>query len=78
MTPLILPGSPAYFETLANVSMFWNQQESIGQEEFSLVYRPGSLIPEAVSSNELIDYLYGGEYDERLDEVESSEDNAEY
>lgn len=37
----------------------------------NFIFRSGSMVAEAVEESELEEYLEGGEYDERMDEIES-------
>lgn len=63
---LALPGTPEYNRFLA--------VPPPNQGERFYVVRPGSAgIMEAVSDDELDEYLLSGEYDERLDEIANDE-----
>ena len=68
---IILPGDPEFDLTLGtSLPLDWNQHSS----EFAFVARAGSGILETVSMDELEDYLYGGEYDDRLQEIGEESD----
>lgn len=74
---LILPGDDEFDQTLASAQMLMQpgfaEKRAALSGEFALVYRPGSLIPEMVPLAEAQEYLMGGEYDERLLEIEEPE-----
>lgn len=72
---LILPGMPDFDETIACIMPFDWQQIANKCDGFQFVARAGSGLLEAVPNNQVIDYLYGGEYDERLNEIGENEDN---
>lgn len=80
MSNLILPGSPQFEETLANPGEFWFRQ---GQRELSgdcvfiqPVGQGGLLMP--VSAKEAEEYLWGGEYDEAVNEFDGEPNNYEW
>ncbi|AKG21493.1 hypothetical protein IJ00_09550 [Calothrix sp. 336/3] len=67
---IILPGSEAYVETLQYMPLFWKQAAN---EKGCAIFvcRPGSGgLLEAINQDEYIEYTEGGEYDERLQELE--------
>lgn len=71
---LILPGDPEFYETLgASLPPGWQSVRDSQNGDFGFIVRPGSCLLEPVSGNELDEYLDGGEYDERLDELEQIE-----
>lgn len=67
MSLLILPGNPLYDLTLG-----LNLPPALAGSFF--VARAGSGLLEAVSEQEFNEYLYGGEYDERLTETGEGEE----
>lgn len=75
-SPLILPGDPAFSFTLATARRpDWRQREQVMGEPMSFVVEPGSGLARPVSQAELEEYLEGGEYDERLDEIGEMDDD---
>lgn len=70
MPRLILPGDPEFYMTLGTVT-----PPAAPDQVF--IVRAGSLILEPASPDEVDEYLHSGEYDQRLDEMES-EDSWEY
>lgn len=69
MSCLILPGDPLFNETLASPPPDWGAHRDQYHGACHYVVRPGSMLMEAVSPGELEEYLNGGEYDERLEEI---------
>lgn len=69
VSPLILPGDPEFYETLENPEMFdWRRFADLkGSAMFVVRAETGML--DCVTSNELIDYIHGGEYQERLSQM---------
>lgn len=65
---LILPGSPLYYQTLASPPPLAGGQERL------FVVRTGSGILEPATPSEMREYLDGGEYDQRLEELEQEDD----
>lgn len=75
---LILPGDPEFDFTLAtSPPPGWGQTANRGEGSFHFVVEPGSGLMRAVTPTELTDYLEGGEYDDRLDEIEGDWDDWE-
>lgn len=72
---LILPGDPEFSETLATPPPNWREIAARLSGEFAFVARSQSGILEPVSLSELDEYIEGGEYDERLEEL--GEDDLE-
>lgn len=68
-SPLILPGDVEYECTL-------NGTLPPVQEGIQPLYiqRPGSLLLEVATPEEMTEYLLSGEYDERLDEMPDDDD----
>lgn len=71
---IILPGDPGFYETLGNLPPNWGQVAANTSGDFSLIARAGTGILEAVSTQEVEEYLWGGEYDERLLEMGDDDD----
>lgn len=67
---IILPGDPEFELTLGIIS-----PPSTAEAVF--IVRAGSLLMEPVSPAEATEYLYGGEYEERLAEIDADETTAE-
>lgn len=72
-SPLILPGDPEFYETLGHPPPGWQQVAAACNDGIALIARAGSGILEAVSWDEAEEYLEGGEYDERLEELGENE-----
>lgn len=71
---LLLPGDPEFDATLGlNLPPNWRQFAQSNHGDFGFVARAGSGILEPVTFDGLIDYVEGGEYDERLDELDDDE-----
>lgn len=71
MTPsgVILPTHPMYAPTLnQSLPPGWESQTQ-GQNQGLFVCRPGSDLLVRASERELSEYLYGGEYEQRQDEL---------
>ena len=76
---LILPGDPEYSLTLgANLPPGWHQVRAQTNGSFALVARAGSGLLEAVPWNEVEEFLEGGEYDQRMAEMEALEDDESF
>lgn len=67
MPRLILPGDPEFYTTLGTVT-----PPAAPDQVF--IVRAGSLILEPASPDEVDEYLNGGEYDERLQEMGDCEE----
>jgi hypothetical protein len=74
---LILPGDPEFNLTLATPPPNWRQVAEQLSGEYAFVARAGSGMLEPVSFRELDEYLDGGEYDDRLEEIEAEEERDE-
>jgi hypothetical protein len=67
---LFLPGDPGFDETLATPPPDWGRAAAADGQSYAFVVRPGSGgVAEAVTLEELEDFLDGGEYEERLQEI---------
>ena len=67
---LILPGNPLFDLTLATPRPDWRDIAVRDGNTYAFVAEPGSGLMRPVTESELEDYLYGGEYDARLAEIE--------
>lgn len=70
---LILPGDPEFNEILATPPPNWGQVAARLSGEFAFVARADSGILEPVSMRELDDYIEGGEYDMRLEQLDDED-----
>ena len=71
MSKLILPGDPLFDRTLAMTPPAnWREIAARTTGEFAFIMRSDSGLMEPVSHRELDEYLYGGEYEERLEDVD--------
>ncbi|WNZ24848.1 hypothetical protein HJG54_19675 [Leptolyngbya sp. NK1-12] len=75
---LILPGDPEFETTLATaLPPDWIAvAERMGQQCCFVADRDSGLLRPATDA-ELTEYLYGGEYDERLEAIEALEETDE-
>lgn len=70
MGELILPGDPEFDETLGiALPPGWEDYANHLGEACSFVVDPHSGLMRPASPEELDDYLYGGEYEERLNAI---------
>lgn len=67
MVDLILPGDIRYEMTLAHPSLFLLAQNDKKVEIAGWVYDCETGLPRATTQTEMLDYIYGGEYEERLE-----------
>ncbi|NJO76156.1 MAG: hypothetical protein HC833_21830 [Leptolyngbyaceae cyanobacterium RM1_406_9] len=71
---IILPGDPEFDLTLGlNLPPNWGQVAHQTWGQTACIARAESGLLEAVSGEELIEYLEGGEYDQRLAEIDEDE-----
>ena len=70
MGKIILPGDPLFEETLLSPRPDWQQVAARDTNTYAFVAEPGSGLMRPVTEQELDEYLYGGEYDERLSEID--------
>ncbi len=70
---LILPGDPLFNETMLIPPPNWGEVAARDGNTYAFVCEPGSGLMRPVTMDELDEYLDGGEYDERLAEIESDE-----
>lgn len=67
---LILPGHPLFNLTLATPRPDYQDKAARDGNTYAFVAEPNSGLMRPVTSEELEEYLYGGEYEERLDEID--------
>lgn len=80
MSNLILPGTLEFSIALTEIPPVptWRAQAEKSNGDTYLICRSGSLgLMEAVTRKEWEDYVYGGELDDRMDEIEELEDQLE-
>ena len=63
---LILPQNPIFQETLDNIPFFWGAMQKEASGMVHLATDPESGLMRPCSDKEFEEYLFGGEYDERL------------
>jgi hypothetical protein len=71
---LILPGDPLFAETLLTPRPDWREIAAKDGDTYAFIAEPGSGLMRPAGSADLEEYLYGGEYDERLEEIEEEEE----
>ena len=70
-SPLILPGNPLFDATLATaIPPNWREVAEQAQAQPAYVACAGSGLLRPASPEELVEYLEGGEFDEREEELE--------
>jgi hypothetical protein len=70
---IILPGDPEFDWTLITPPPDWRQAAAKDPDGFAFVVESCGLVRVA-TGDDLEEYLYGGEYDERLKEIGESEE----
>lgn len=74
---LLLPGDPEFDWTLASsLPPSWRAAAAAIGEQVAFVAEAGSGLLRPATAEELNDYLYGGEYDDRLDEIGDGDELA--
>jgi len=72
---LILPGDPEFDEVLGQtLTPGWKDYAARNNEVYFVADEAGLLRP--VNARELDEYLEGGEYDQRLEQIGDTEDNG--
>lgn len=72
---LILPGSPEFEETLGiALTPGWKDYAARHNEIYFVVDESGLMRP--VNHRELTEYLEGGEYDQRLEQIGDTQENG--
>ena len=74
MTRLILPGNPLFDITLLTPRPDWREKANADGNTYAFVVDADSGLTRPATSQELEEYLYGGEYDERLVQMGESEE----
>lgn len=73
---LLLPGEPGFAEILAYTPPpNWREVAARDGTSYAYVAEPGSALLRAVGMAELEEYLEGGEYDDRLAELDDWEED---
>jgi len=70
---IILPGDPGWDWTLTQPPPDWRNMAAKDPDGFAFVFEPSGIMRVATSTD-LEEYLYGGEYDERLAEIGMSDE----
>lgn len=66
-----MPGDPQFDSTLAvNLPFGWRNNANQNHGEIAFVADSSTGLLRPVNNAQLEDYLYGGEYDERMGEIE--------
>lgn len=75
---LILPGDPEFSFTLATaIPLDWRNSAKQQAAAVSFVADCNSGLLRPATQSELTDYLYGGEYDERMDLIDGLADSGD-
>jgi hypothetical protein len=70
MTEIILPDNPLFYDTLFRFQPpDWFSKASQDGNSIRFVFRKNTGLMEAVTEEELEEYLNGGEYEERLEDI---------
>lgn len=69
MSLLILPGNPLFDLTLLTPRPDWKDIAAKDGDTYAFVVDANTGLTRPATSNELEEYLYGGEYDERLSQI---------
>ncbi|MEL7406332.1 MAG: hypothetical protein AAFN00_05140 [Cyanobacteria bacterium J06558_2] len=69
---LCLPGDPGFEETLLTPRPDWGQKAAADGNTYAFVVGEDGLARPA-TSEELEEYMYGGEYDERMAQIDELE-----
>ncbi len=72
MSQLILPGNPLFNISLATLPPGW--QNSASNSPKFIVRSNGAGLLEQVDDRQFQDYVHGGEFDQRLNELDDDED----
>jgi hypothetical protein len=75
---IILPGDPGFDWTLMTPPPDWRQAAAKDPDGFAFVVEPGSGMVRLATADDLEEYLLGGEYDERLDEIGDNDEVYEW
>ena len=74
MSRLILPGNPLFDITLLTPRPDWQDKANADGDTYAFVVDADSGLTRPATSQELEEYLYGGEYDERLAQIDDDLD----
>ena len=69
MSNLILPGDFEFEATLARIPPNWKEIAAKSGDNYAFVAEPGTGLLRCVDGFNFREYLLGGEYDERLNEL---------
>lgn len=76
---LILPGDPLFDFTLSTAKRpDWGQAAAADGDSYAFIAEPGSGLMRPATMGELREYLEGGEYDERLEELGEEEEDEDW
>ncbi len=70
---LFYPGDPEFDLTLTTFPPNWREFAFRNSGEAVFIAEPGSGLLRPANSQELTEYLHGGEYDQRLQELDAVE-----
>ena len=71
---ILLPGDPGFDLTLStSIPPHWRQTTHQDPDGFAFCARAGSGLLEPMTDKELEEYLYGGEYSQRLEEIDEAD-----
>lgn len=71
---IILPGDPEFYLTLqTSIPPNWRQVAHQDPDGFAFCARAGSGVLESMTDKDLEEYLYGGEYEERLEQIDEAD-----
>ncbi len=74
MSRLILPGNPLFDITLLTPRPDWQDKASADGDTYAFVVDADNGLTRPATSQELEEYLYGGEYDECLAQIDDDLD----
>ena len=74
MSRLILPGNPLFDITLLAPRPDWQDKANADGNTYAFVIDADNGLTRPATSQELEEYLYGGEYDERLAQIDDDLD----
>lgn len=65
---ILTPDDIEYHTTLANIPAYWQVLTQKTQDFMGWIYRDDGFVPDCVTQTEMLDYMLGGEYEERLNQ----------
>jgi hypothetical protein len=75
---LLLPGHHEFAETLANLPFFHNRMAREICEPLHVIQKNHNFVPEIATTNELLEYLLGGEAEEIVEFVDGYADDDDF